>query len=439
MAHVVYGCFHIMPAIYTFLLCFSFEYFGVTAKYITATQILRDPETLVSSNSVFKAGFFSTTNSKKRYVGIWYNSNKDSDSGISEVVWIANRDNPLDDSSGVLKISKEGKLQLSDRKNKIFWSTDVSQQENKTVAKLLDTGNLVLLSNDSGEIIWQSLEHPTNTWLPSAVQLTFDIHKKDNPTIRSWKSASDPSTGRFNHGIVSRNFPELFTMEGEKPYWRSGPWTSNHFLGVPYMHSEVSSGFQIYDNHEGEIQLSYSLANSSLLERVVMNHDGRVFFEHWGAKRGKWEVVWNSFQSECELYGKCGAFGNCNPSKSPICSCLKGFEPNNRDEWNNGNWNNGCFRRTPLQCGTREGKSDKFLKMRHMKVPDYSYWVSSSGEDDCGTKCSQNCSCLAYAYYPGIGCMMWNVSLMDIQQFSADGADLFIRLAHSELGKQPNL
>ncbi|KAL2932329.1 hypothetical protein RDABS01_037739 [Bienertia sinuspersici] len=32
-----------------------------------------------------------------------------------------------------------------------------------------------------------------------------------------------------------------------------------------------------------------------------------------------------------------------------------------------------------------------------------------------------------------IGCMMWNRSLMDLQQFSIDGADLFIRLAHSDL------
>ncbi|XP_021719435.1 G-type lectin S-receptor-like serine/threonine-protein kinase At1g11300 [Chenopodium quinoa] len=108
------------------------------------------------------------------YAGIWYNIDEfDS----TKVVWVANRNNPINDSSGVLKISEDGNLQLSNRQNKIFWSTNVSKQANSTlVAQLLDTGNLVLFSSATGMIIWQSFAHLTDSLLP---QTTISIEKDD--------------------------------------------------------------------------------------------------------------------------------------------------------------------------------------------------------------------------------------------------------------------
>lgn len=91
-----------MPCICIFLLCISWFLSvcsTVAANYITNTKFITDPETLVSSNAIFELGFFSPANSTHQYVGIWYNNKKDSESGISEVVWIANRDN----SYGVFK------------------------------------------------------------------------------------------------------------------------------------------------------------------------------------------------------------------------------------------------------------------------------------------------------------------------------------------------
>lgn len=45
-----------------------------------------------------------------------------------------------------------------------------------------------------------------------------------------------------------------------------------------------------------------------------------------------------------------------------------------------------------------------------------------------------NCSCIAYAYVNGIGCLVWSKGLVDIREFSSGGEDLFLRLAHAELG-----
>ncbi|KAK1556966.1 hypothetical protein Q3G72_015393 [Acer saccharum] len=147
--------------------------------------------------------------------------------------------------------------------------------------------------------------------------------------------------------------------------------------------------------------------------------------------------------TECDVYGWCGEFGSCNPEKKPICSCLRGFEPKTVQEWNRGNWTSGCVRKSPLQYCERINqtgevkKEDGFLKLETMKLP---YFVERSSVSvvNCREYCLNNCSCIAYAYDDGIGCMTWTGSLIDLQKFSIGGADLYIRLAHSELEKKDN-
>ena len=73
-----------------------------------------------------------------------------------------------------------------------------------------------------------------------------------------------------------------------------------------------------------------------------------------------------------------------------------------------------------------------------MKLPDFYEYVKFDYDDDydsCPTWCLKNCSCLAYAYVDGIGCLVWSEGILDIQEFSYGGQNLFLRLAHDELGE----
>ena len=79
-------------------------------------------------------------------------------------------------------------------------------------------------------------------------------------------------------------------------------------------------------------------------------------------------------------------------------------------------------------------EADGFLKLKTMKVPDFAD-SSPAHEDYCRLQCLENCSRIAYAYDSGTGCMSWTRSLIDIQKFSNGGVDLYIRVAHSELGE----
>src|SRR2546428_525796 len=90
---------------------------------ISNNQTFRDGDLLISRRKRFALGFFSPGNSYTRYVGIWfYKVPKQS------VVWVANRNNPVRGSLGILSINQHGNLVLYDDPNQKvpLWSANVS-------------------------------------------------------------------------------------------------------------------------------------------------------------------------------------------------------------------------------------------------------------------------------------------------------------------------
>nr|POE48460.1 g-type lectin s-receptor-like serine/threonine-protein kinase [Quercus suber] len=418
-----------------FVLCCFCLNLGVAIDTITSSQSIKDPGNIVSNGNAFKLGFFSPVNSTNRYIGIWY-----SNISVFTVVWVANRETPLNDSSGVLTISKDGNLVVLDGKKEILWSSNVTNSVANSSAQLMDSGNLVLQEKTTGTIIWESFQLPCDTLLPN-MKISTNIRTGNKVQGTSWQSPSDPSIGSFSVNIQPLNLPQVFIWKYGSPYWRSGPWNNRVFIGVPTMSYEFLDGFSLIDDHEGTFSLSFSYVKISLLHFVLNTH-GNLEQRSWDYEKEDWEVLLG-LKSECDFYGYCGAFGSCNSQNTPICSCLQGFEPKNTKDWNRGNWTSGCVRRTQLQCervntGSEGRKMDGFLKLNMMKVPDFADW-SQALEADCRQQCLENCSCIAYAYDTDIGCMSWTGSLIDTQKFSSAGVDLYIRLAYSDLVTKPDM
>lgn len=93
-----------------------------TTDLISTNQFIIDGETIVSSGGTFELGFFSPSGSSNRYIGIWY---KQILPHVQTVVWVANRENPLNNTSSVvLKVSQPGILALLNDKNETIWSTN---------------------------------------------------------------------------------------------------------------------------------------------------------------------------------------------------------------------------------------------------------------------------------------------------------------------------
>ncbi|XP_074268914.1 G-type lectin S-receptor-like serine/threonine-protein kinase At1g11300 [Silene latifolia] len=400
-------------------------------------QLLKDSETLFSPNATYKLGFFSPPNNTNRYLGISYNN-------ISPTyfVWVANRNNPVKDSSGVLRISEGGILEIVNGGNNILWSFNSSTQALNATRKiqLLDSGNLQLIELDKGgnnsTVIWQSFDYPTDALLPS---MSITIQNTTETRLHAWKSASDPSEGRFSLGLDSAMNSQLVLWDGDQRHYRSGPWNGNLFLGMIY--ADPTNNYadtKIQKNDApNEVTLLYTGIKQLSLSHYYFSYDGSLSEIYWDLGKKSWQILYKVPDDPCDYYGKCGDFGICNSVKSPICQCLKGFVPKNSREWKAGNWSSGCVRRTTLQCGKQGGgKPDGFQVLNTVKLPDLEVWLQGINPINCRTMCLNNCSCLAYAYDQGAGCMYWTNTLIDIQQFRSSGITLNLRLAHSELGNK---
>ncbi|GLT83107.1 hypothetical protein SLE2022_014160 [Rubroshorea leprosula] len=412
-------------------------------------------ETLISPDKTFELGFFSPRNSTLRYVGIWYHNVEDT------VVWVANRDAPISDGSGVLRMGHEGNLEVLDGNNRTVWTSDtvwtsnnVSPASKNLAAALLDTGNFALSDaykrlskscyfiyhDNISNYYWQSFDYPSDTYLPG-MRVGARTDGGEKLVFTSWKSANDPSPGNFGMGIDTFGAPQIVIWNQTRRIWRSGYWNGLTFTGSPNTSVSILYGFRFFPPDEsGIIFLTYTPSSASVRRRFRIRWDGKGEQLKWDDDMENWTVLQSEPVNDGEFYNFCGNSGVYDVSNSTTCSCLPWFEPNNAEEWNRGIWTNGCARRTKLQCSrsnssSEVGKVDMFLKMQMMKLPDSPYFFnkqSLKSEDECRSWCLNNCFCFAYAYDEFIGCMSWrNENLTDIAMFSSGGKDLYIKLAHS--------
>ncbi|XP_007021210.2 PREDICTED: G-type lectin S-receptor-like serine/threonine-protein kinase At4g27290 [Theobroma cacao] len=407
---------------------------GPTAENtITPAHSIKDSnaDTLIAADGVLELGFFSPGSSTERYLGIWYK-----DIPIRTAVWVANRETPISDTSGILSITSQGVLQLTNSTNSLFWSSNTSRPSQNPVAQLQESGNLVV--RDGEDILWQSFDHPSDTLLPG-MKLGKNFITGKETFLSSWKSADDPAPGDFSLRIDSRGYPQLVIMKGPKFLYRDGSWNGIRFSGAPEMKKNDVYSFEFIFN-ETEVYYTYELYINSVVSRLAVNQSGLLQRYVWVDRTKTWNVYLSLMMDNCDVYALCGAYGSCNIQGSPVCECLEGFVPKSPKNWGLLDWADGCVRRTELNCS-----QDGFRKLSGMKLPDTSssWFNGTMSLKECREMCLKNCSCTAYANSDikgsGTGCLLWFNELMDVRVFNEGGQELYIRMAASELdqiGKQ---
>ncbi|KAK9080640.1 hypothetical protein SSX86_000398 [Deinandra increscens subsp. villosa] len=391
---------------------------------ITSAFPLKDGGTIISSRGLFELGFFSPGNSKNRYIGIWYKNIP-----TKTVVWVANRETPVTDTSGILKITNPGVLTIMNDKNTIVWSSNTSKAAQTPVAQLLDSGNLVVRDkNDNLNFLWQSFDYPGDTLLPG-MKMGKDLVTGHESYITSWKNDNDPSSGDYAFGCDLHGYPHQVIRKGQALLYRSEPWNGIDFGGISVLPQNAIYKFDMVFN-EKEVFYTYRMLNSSMISRLTMNHSGIAQRWVWADQVKDW-VLYFSIPAAggCDLV--CGAYGSCAVNSFPKCGCLDKFVPKYQNEWNGANWSKGCVRRKPLAC-----KTDGFVKHTNIKVPDLqnTFLYKNMTLLQCEKLCLKNCSCTAYAntLKTGPGCMIWMGDLFDIQEAPTYTSVLYIRMAFSD-------
>ncbi|XP_042756030.1 G-type lectin S-receptor-like serine/threonine-protein kinase At4g27290 [Lactuca sativa] len=427
--------------VYPMLLLFSSTIFfflssSAAVDTISANQPIKDGKTIVSDGKMYELGFFSPGKSTNRYLGIWYKK-----ISTGTVVWVANRETPISDTSGGFEVDRQGNLLIRSGSNTVIWSsnTPASVRNASPVAQLLDSGNLVVWDESSTKEnpIWQSFDYPGNTLLPG-MKLGKDLVKEREWSITTWKSPDDPSIGLYKLRLDANGYPQVFVGEGQVDNFRLAPWNGVGFRGIPVENTNPIYSVEFVVNQK-EIYYRYELIGS-VFQRIIVMSDGILLHMSWINRTQQWVVYGSIAVDSCSQYGRCGPYGSCFIKTYPPCSCMEGFEVKDPEEWNVGDWSSGCQRETPLDSGSSTA-GDDFQKVSGMKFPDTrrSWFNVSMSLGECEMACRSNCSCTAYANLDirngGSGCLLWFDELMDMGEHD-DPQELYIRLATSKLAGQ---
>ncbi|XP_059450070.1 G-type lectin S-receptor-like serine/threonine-protein kinase At4g03230 [Corylus avellana] len=415
------------------LLLFCFPFVCSGRDSITWNSSISDSlgENLVSAGGRFELGFFTPKGGlpSRRYVGIWYYS-----SNPRTVVWVANRDKPLGNSNGVVAIAEDGKARVLDRNNKSYWSTDRLRNSSYTnrILKLQDSGNLVLTEVDGSNntVIWQSFDNPTDTFLPGMKMDT-------NMELTSWKSSDDPGLGHFTFQ-QDQDGPNQYIIRKEEStiYWQSR--VSGDFI--------YSSDYEMLPAIFSEV---FTSANRDM--RLVMDYLGKIKYylsvnrtRDWSLSvKDPWELHWWEPRNRCSVYNACGNFGSCNSRTRKLCKCLPGFEPKSPNKWNSGDFSDGCKRVSISTICGENGRRDRFLSLKMMKVGKAKDFFRVRSETDCANGCLRDCNCQAYSYDENVQrrfdkqgkCRTWG-DLDNLSENFTAGRELSVRVPAADIGSK---
>ncbi|KAL2944629.1 hypothetical protein RDABS01_032976 [Bienertia sinuspersici] len=329
-------------------------------------------------------------------------------------------------STSKLSMSVDGDLILYgydyDKNSSIIWSSKTSSDFNSTELVLENNGNLVIRSvSNPNNILWQSFDHPTDTWLPGA-KVGFNKVKNKGQAY-SWDDNSfsfemDPNTltsiilkkNRNRYGICKLKEKTVFSCSLDLG-WYSGE-------ADMLLHSNTNVS---YVSNKNETYFTYTMTNSSVLTRFSIDYNGYFSQLVWLEEYQIWQP--SKLRLDDTYCNKFTAYAHKNTK--PSCSCLSATEANTRQQSTP-----ECISQSLLQC--HSGEKPGFLLLHNASITDTPITSQSGSPNRCKMACLQDCSCQAYA--PGYQevCQVWNGSSFDIQY--VPGVDLYYRLAATKTG-----
>ncbi|KAM3385060.1 hypothetical protein ACQJBY_009172 [Aegilops geniculata] len=433
-------------ALLIFLLCRHVH--ADVGTTLSQGQSLAGNDKLLSANGAFSLSFFSPRggDGSRVYLGVMF-----ARAAEPTVPWVANRDAPVraTASSYSATVTDSGDLRVLEGE-RVVWRTNTTSSAGNFTLTIQDTGNLVLAGGSGAQAVqlWQSFDHPADTFLPG---MNITLARRGGAVVRqtlfrSWRSHDDPAPGNFTLGQDPLGSAQLFiwrrSEDGKNTtHWRSGQWAKGSFVGIPYRPLNLY-GFQLSGDPSQSNGLFYTFQRfNSSQYRFVLQPNGTETCYQLVDSTGAWEVVWSQPTMPCQAYNTCGPNAEC--SSADHCTCLQGFEPKSEAEYSSGVWTQGCVRSNQLTCSERNvsmSGGDGFAVLSGVKLPDLAAWESAViSADACRQWCLANCTCNAYSYSSGTGCLTWARELVDVYQFPAgqfpngQGFDLHIKVPASLL------
>ena len=353
----------------------------------SSLSVENNNDILVSPNKLFTAGFHQVGQNAYCFA-IWF-SEPMSD-GNHTLVWMANRDEPVNGKRSKFSLQKTGNLVLTDAGRRI-WESETKSNSTSQL-QLKDSGNLVLnQKSNERTYLWQSFSFPTHTILPN------QPFTKDTPLISS-RSLTNLSSGfyklYFDNDNVIRllyNNDEITSVYWPNPWLR--PWEAQRS-------TYDNSRFALLDS-KGRFNSTDNLTfftkdygrKQIYARRLTLDVDGNI--RVYTLNNRSWTVSWQAISATCQIHGICGPNSLCTYTikSGRRCMCLPGYEVKNHT--------NISFRCEPRFNHSGEYETNEFLKLPHVEFYGFdSKYLEKYSLKECKQACldEPNCKAIQYSY-----------------------------------------
>ncbi|CAJ2640428.1 unnamed protein product [Trifolium pratense] len=350
-----------------------------------------EQDIIVSPKGTFTAGFYPVGENAYSFA-IWFTQKYKNLTNAATIVWMANRDQPVNGKRSTLSLLKTGNVILTDADYFIVWSTNTNSSKPLDLF-LYDTGNLVLREHTTnGFILWQSFDYPTDTLLP---EQSFTRYVN----LVSSKSDNKYSSGYYKLIFDNDNVLRLL-YDGPQVssiYWPY-PWLVSWDAGRSTYNSSREAKLDVWGNFSSsdDFTLTTSDYGTILQRRLTLDSDGNV--RAYSRKHGheKWLISGQFHQQLIKIHGICGPNSICitNPRTGRKCLCIPGYRRIDIQDWSQ-----GCKPNFQLSCNNKTKLETRFQRLHHVHFYGYDYdYRANYTYKQCKHYCMRMCQCIAFEY-----------------------------------------
>ncbi|KAL2658088.1 hypothetical protein GLYMA_03G003300v4 [Glycine max] len=347
------------------LLPLIFNNFENSYSFSLSVENFKEEVIVSSPKATFSAGFYPVGDNAYGFA-IWYTTTPHT------LVWMANRDRPVNGKRSMLSLLKTGNLVLTDAGQSIVWSTNTITSSKQVQLHFYDTGNLVLLDNSNAVVLWQSFDFPTDTLLPGQTL-------SKNTNLVSSRSQTNYSSGFYKLFFDSENVLRLM-YQGPRVsslYWPD-PWLQSNDFGsgngrLSYNDTRVAVldhlGYMVSSDN---FTFRTSDYGTVLQRRLTLDHDGNVRVYSKKDLEEKWSMSGQFKSQPCFIHGICGPNSICSydPKSGRKCSCIKGYSWVDSEDWSQ-----GCVPNFQLRYNNNTEKESRFLHLPGVDFYGYDYSI----------------------------------------------------------------
>ncbi|KAJ8759585.1 hypothetical protein K2173_007214 [Erythroxylum novogranatense] len=391
----------------------------------SSLSVARKGDILVSAGGIFSAGFFQVGINAYCFA-VWFNEPFCSTN--CTVVWMANRDQPVNGKESKVSLLSSGNLVLCDAGGLKVWATN-TESPSFLHLSIHDNGNLVLSSVEGeDEVLWQSFNFPTDTLLPQQALA------KSRELVSS-RSQSNYSSGFYKLYFDNDNVLRLLYND---PVTSSIYWPDPELMAWEAGRSSYNNSRTCVLDSLGNFTSSDGFSSSSadygviLQRRLTIDYDGNLRLYSRKDSWDTWVVSWQAMSQPCRIHGICGPNSICNyvpgSGSGRKCSCLPGFKMKDRSDWSA-----GCEPEFNIPC---ERSKSTFVQLTHLEFYGYDFaFYPNYTLQMCKDVCLKRCDCkgfqlkfIKHDYASNIPYCFEKAQLLNGHRYPNFEGDLYLRV-----------